>query len=47
MKFPYYFKREELADYYRDWEIIESAEVENKFSNGGLGTVAFIIARKR
>lgn len=46
MPMPYYFKRQELLDYYHDWEVLEFKEQEDKFSNGKIGTIAFIIAKK-
>jgi len=46
MNFPFYFKKEKLKEYYKDWEILESDEEEDKFSNGKTGTIIFIIARK-
>lgn len=46
MRFPFYFKKGNLEKYYKDWEILESDEEEDKFSNGRTGTIAFIIARK-
>lgn len=47
MPMPYYFGEEELAGYYGDWEVLEAKELEDNFSNGKTGTIAFIIARKK
>ena len=46
MKFPYYFKPDELSKYYQDWKILESGEIEDLFSTGKIGTISFIIGRK-
>jgi len=47
MNFKYYFKNDELLKYYKDWEILEFKEIEDKFTNGQIGTIAVIIARKK
>jgi cyclopropane fatty-acyl-phospholipid synthase-like methyltransferase len=47
MEMPFYFDTDKLAGYYSDWEVLEFKELEDNFSNGKTGTIAFIIARKK
>lgn len=47
MDFPYYFKGEELRSYYKDWTILEYSEEDDHFSNGRVGTIAFVIAKQK
>lgn len=47
MDMPYYFNKEDLLLYYKNWEILEFDEQEDVFTSGKIGTIAFIIARKK
>ncbi|MDA3836803.1 MAG: methyltransferase domain-containing protein [Nanoarchaeota archaeon] len=47
MDFPYYFNKKELKNFYNNWDILEFNEEEDLFSTGKIGTIAFIIAKKR
>ncbi len=36
-----------MIHYYKNWKILEFREQEDLFSNGKIGTIAFIIAKKK
>ncbi|MDQ6984863.1 MAG: methyltransferase domain-containing protein [Candidatus Dojkabacteria bacterium] len=46
MKMPYYFSFDTLVELYSDWELLELKEIEDTFSTGAIGTIAYLIAKK-
>ena len=47
MEFPIYFSVDKLKGYYDDWKVLEIEEIEDKFTSGKIGTIAYIIAQKK
>lgn len=47
MDFPIYFKKNQFKEYYSDWDILDFGEQKDLFTNGDIGTIAYIIARKK
>lgn len=45
MNFPYYFTKNELSGYYKDWQILGLGEEEDLFTSGKVGTIGYIIAK--
>lgn len=47
MEMPFYFKKEDFLNYYKDREILESGEEEDTFTSGKVWTIGFLIAKRK